>query len=152
MKCTICWNLQKDATKMCKRDKKRCAEWMETEKCGKEPKKCSGNHPENCNDCRVKILHRECLAYRDECQSMSCKVPSSFCPEEEPDNCEACNAISRPNQTSGAGLSHAGFWDLCRKQQKMCTKICKNEGKELTKGKNPYKNKKKNKKNKKNKN
>ena len=144
-----------DQTKVCKRDKGRCAAYLEANKCGKRPKKCTGHHPENCKDCKAKILRRECDAYTDECRAMDCKVPSVFCPDEAPDNCQACNDISKHNVGgqnpgfSGAGHDHAGFWDLCRSQQKQCVKICKNENMDLKKGKNPYKNKaKKNKKNK----
>merc|ERR1711953_1521665 len=128
LSCPICWNLgSDDQTKVCKRDKGRCAAYLEANKCGKRPKKCTGHHPENCKDCKAKILRRECDAYTDECRDMDCKVPSVFCP----------------------GHDHAGFWDLCRSQQKQCVKICKNENMDLKKGKNPYKNKaKKNKKNK----
>merc|ERR1712099_80051 len=39
LSCPICWNLgSDDQTKVCKRDKGRCAAYLEANKCGKRPK------------------------------------------------------------------------------------------------------------------
>merc|ERR1712141_149039 len=76
LNCPICWNLgSDDQTKVCKRDKGRCAAYLEANKCGKRPKKCAGHHPENCKDfkTRMRYLHRRMP--RHGLQSPICLLP-----------------------------------------------------------------------------